>query len=173
LDEHLLTILKLEVIYHCQLGMAGGRLLDRSYSEALDPGAIRYQDNMWFALQGILSIGANLAKLFWGSKGAAVEAERAPLRRLAAVDDRSPLKSRDVRNAFEHFDERVIDWFEAGDTDIYASRKIGVGTDWPPPGSRFGHYDPQTRVVTFLDHAVPIRALLWEFERIHGNLRPK
>lgn len=68
MDDRLLAILKVEAIYHCQLGMAGGRLLKRSYGEALDPGVIRYQDNMWFALQGILSIGANLAELFWGRK---------------------------------------------------------------------------------------------------------
>lgn len=62
------------------------------------------------------------------------------------------MKSRDVRNAFEHFDERVVEWFEAGDTDIYASRKIGVDTDWPPPGSRSARRGPLRRAALDVVH---------------------
>jgi hypothetical protein len=173
MDDHLFTILKIEVLYNCELGLAGGRMLEEARQEAVEGRGIRAEDSMWFALQGILSVGANVAKLLWGSQGPAVEEERSDLRRVAGVDDSSPLKLRNVRNHFEHHDEKLIKWFKAGDTDVYSSRQIGRDDGWPPENARFGHYDPQTRIVTFLGHTVSIADLLGEFERIHGNLRPQ
>jgi hypothetical protein len=169
-DSQLLKILEVETAYQCEIGLAGGQLLDRGYGEAMQPGPGGYQDNIWFALQGILSIAANVAKLLWGSQGPEVETEREPLRIVAGVDDKSPLKPRKVRNAFEHFDERIICWWERGDTTVYASRKIGIDPDWTPAGSRFGYYEPKARTITFLNHVVSITDLLAEFERVHSNL---
>ena len=66
MDEPLLAIFKAEVAYNCELGLAGGRILERARQEAIEGGGIRAEDSMWFALQGILSVGANLAKLLGG-----------------------------------------------------------------------------------------------------------
>jgi hypothetical protein len=168
-DQHLLKILEVEVGYQCEIGLAGGRLLETAHGEAVEGGR-GYSDNIWFALQGILGIGANAAKLLWGSQGPETEAEREPLRSAAGVTDESPLKPRHVRNAFEHFDERIVDWHRQTDANVYASRQIGTDPAWPPTESRFGYYDPKERVVTFLSHSVSILDLLAEFERVRSNL---
>jgi hypothetical protein len=169
MDQHLQKILEVEVAYQCEIGLAGGRLLQAAHDEAI-AGRRGYSDNIWFALQGILGIGANVGKLLWGSKGPEVEAEREPLRNAAGITAQTSLKSRAVRNSFEHFDERVMDWHAAGDVNVYVSRKIATDPEWPPANARFGHYEPKTRVVTFLGATASIPDLLDEFERICRNL---
>lgn len=82
-----------------------------------------------------------------------------------------PLRSRDVRNAFEHFDDEVETWHRAGDIDVYASRQIGTDAVYPPANSRFGYYNPRTRVVTFLKWSASIPDLLAELERIRVALQ--
>jgi hypothetical protein len=154
-DQHLLKVLEVEVRYQCEIGIAGGERLKAAHEEAMaqEKDAL---DNIWFALQGILGIAANVAKLLWGSKGPETEIERLPLREAASVTDDSPLKPRAVRNAFEHFDERIIDWHKSTDMKIYASRNIGTDPEWPPAEARFGYYEPRSRVVTFLGDSASI-----------------
>ena len=133
---------------------------------------MRRDDEFWVALQSILTIAGNASKLLWGSWGnEATAARRQPLRELVGASDNSPLRSRDVRNAFEHFDDEVETWHRAGDIDVYASRQIGTDAVYPPANSRFGYYNPRTRVVTFLKWSASIPDLLAELERIRVALQ--
>lgn len=167
MDEHLLSIFKLELQYQCELAAAAERQLEA----ARETGD---SDGLWVSLQSILIIAGNCAKLLWGSgRGEAakeMEVARKPLRDAAQVDENSPLKSRSVRNAFEHWDEKIEAWHRRGDINVYASRHVGQSEAWPPHGSRFGHYNPTTGVVTFLSTSAPIPDLLAEMARIRGIL---
>lgn len=63
-------------------------------------------------LQNVVMQAAALSRYFWPVRNA--HAERGTeLRRALRVGDDSPLRSRDLRNAIEHFDER-LDAFLAG-----------------------------------------------------------
>ncbi len=152
-DEHLFSIFRSELISQCELSKAGSELLDAEV-EALIEGRKRHQDGIWLILQGIVSIAGDAASLLWG-KGMKTEPERTALRDIARVSTRSPLRSRKVRNAFAHFDERIEEWYEEGDTDAYASRIIGQ-YEFPPRGSRFGHWDPQSGQIIFRDDVVSV-----------------
>jgi hypothetical protein len=166
MDDHLMSIFKLELKYQCELAQAANRQLD----DALRSGD---SDGRWVALQAILAIAGNAAKLLWGSgRQVKVEQERGDLRTIAGVSEGSPLKSRSVRNAFEHFDEFIVKWHEKGDTDVYASRHIGQSEEWPPHSARFGHFNPVTGVITFLDRSASIPDLMAEFDRIYAKLSP-
>ena len=66
----------------------------------------------WFSLQAILNSAGNVSKLLWGGYTKRKEQERAerfrlPLRQSLQVTYRSPIRSRQIRNAFEHFDEEL------------------------------------------------------------------
>jgi hypothetical protein len=65
-------------------------------------------DRMWFWLQSIIVAAANVSKLIWGEKGRAHQRRR-PLIEALGVGSGSPFKSPDLRNSFEHFDERLDD----------------------------------------------------------------
>jgi hypothetical protein len=120
----------------------------------------------WCALQTILVSAANLSKLFWGSSGKRA-AERKPLRDSFGITDRSPLKDPDMRNDFEHFDERIWKHFVDEDNNVYSGRNIEpLGILEIPGTSHFGLYDPKTGKVTFWDREASIPEIVEEAKRI-------
>jgi hypothetical protein len=159
-DARSLWVLQIEVQQQCSFVQRAGRDLD---------AALAREDTelVWYSLQALLVSAANLSKLFWGaplnpSETAAVEAERAPLRRSLRVTKRSPLRSRRVRNAFEHVDAKL-----ASHTGPLVSRNVGPSRIWRLPGvKRYGHFDPETGLVTFWSESVNIRRITAEVERI-------
>lgn len=121
----------------------------------------------WLALQNILVAAANLSKLLWGSSGKR-EQERQALRDSINVDNASPLKSLDIRNDFEHFDERIEDWYVREGQSIYIGRTIGGGihNENEGEGRRFGQYEPSTGMVVFWTNSVCLPDIIGEVRRI-------
>jgi hypothetical protein len=130
----------------------------------------------WFALQNLLVSAANISKLLWGSKGKKA-GERQDLRDLLGVEDTSPLHSPDLRNDFEHFDERLTAYFVNESRKAYSGRNIGRRDQWDDfvvPGTKhFGHYDPTTREVTFWENAVSLPEVVAEARRILAKIEDR
>jgi len=118
----------------------------------------------WLALQGIVVSAANISKLLWGN-GGKHEQERGPLRASLNVDNDSVVRDPNLRNDFEHFDDRL-----QGLSSNYFGRNIGplkmVEGSGDVSASHFGHYDPQAGVVSFWTHSVSIPAIVAEAARI-------
>lgn len=132
-DEPLraLRIFQAEVELQCKLIVTAAHHLNAAIGSG-------NTDEIWKQLQIILIASANLSKMFWGSCGRR-ESERAPLRDSLQVDDGSPLRDPDLRNDFEHFDERLETWYADSEHRNYVGRNIGppnmiVG---PDPSERF------------------------------------
>jgi hypothetical protein len=116
-------------------------------------------DVLWFELQNLLTAAANVSKVMWGS-GGKLEEERRPLRESLGVPDDSPLKNTDLRNHFEHFDERIDRWWTESPNHAYIDRIIG------PPNAISGtsvtdvdcfrQYNPATNQANFwgVDHDI-------------------
>jgi hypothetical protein len=132
----------------------------------------------WFAAQAILNTSANASKLLWGSRSEGppvVKDARLRLRSESGVSDRSPLRGRDLRNDFEHIDERIVKWV-AGGGRMFGSRSIDWGDedDFAPPGTaKFGVIVASLRTVEFFDQeAVALDEIAEEFARIQEKLHP-
>lgn len=143
------------------------RFIDRAASRLDAALSMGDTHEAWLLLQVILTSAANVSKLLWGSSGKR-EKERARLRETLATPDDSVLRDPDLRNDFEHFDERVERWFDKETPRIYLARNIApegrivIGV----PYERFQHYDPETGMVTFWDNAVSVPAVVAEARRI-------
>lgn len=126
---------------------------------------------IWLAVQSLLILAANASKLLWGSGQLSekARAERAPLREMAGVSDDSPLKIPEVRNAFEHWDEEILRWLKT-DPKAYGSWYIGSDEAFPPEGSQFGHYNPQTGMVRFRTRSVSLSTLCQALRQIASHL---
>lgn len=70
----------------------------------------RQNQGVWASTQLLLSAAANVSKLLW-PPGGDRDSLAADLRRLLAVDENSPLRSRELRDSFEHIGERIMDWY--------------------------------------------------------------
>lgn len=160
METFVLRILQRQVDLQCKAVAGATAELDRALPN-------RDVDGIFIALQGILVAAANLSKLLWSS-GGRKEAERTRLRESLGVADDSPLRDPDLRNDFEHFDERVERWFQSSTHRNYVGRFVGPYSAVAgfATGDRFQHFDPESGVVTFWDHSVQLKDVLAEVKRI-------
>jgi hypothetical protein len=169
MDKHLLSIFQSELKTQCEFIVIGAQVVNANLGPQGNSQAV------WFGLQGILISASNASKILWGSRQDPVLEARRPLRESVSVDDSSPLSSRKLRNDFEHFDERLEEWFETSENHIYLGRNIGppnmIVLSGASPTDQFGHFDPTTAIVSFWDHASNLNDVVAEAERIFVRLK--
>jgi len=156
----LLRMFQRQVADNCKVALHGAHVINRGLGE-LD------QDALWIGVPILLTGAANAAKALWGQKGGRAT-ERAPLRKSLDVDDTSPLKVVDMRNNFEHYDERLERWWNESPRHNIADRMIGppdlvVGLD---EIERFRFYDNTTNDIVFWGERFNVQAIVTEIERI-------
>jgi hypothetical protein len=106
---------------------------------------------VWYPIQSFLTAIANISKALWGQHGDSPKRvrrrkEREPLRQILGVDDSSPLWSTDMRNNFDHFDERIENW-QGGFVDLgwgNPDQYVGFRLD-----QQWRNFDPTTLEVLF------------------------
>lgn len=163
-----------EIEMQCQFVLFGAEQLAAAEAESekewKNPeqrfAALQSVPRTWFALQNILVSAANISKLIWGS--GRQDADRPELRDLLGIDKSSCLYSPDLRNDFEHFDERLERWAaEAQEKGRFMLMSRNIG---PFPGmaedDRFGHYEPRTGEVTFWRNLESIPEIVAEVQRL-------
>ncbi len=106
-----------QVADSCKVGIHGVHIINHGLG-ATD------QDAIWVGVPILLTGAANAAKAMWGQKGR-LSVQRAPLRQSLEVDDTSPLKDVDMRNNFEHYDERLDRWWSDSPRHNIADRFVG------------------------------------------------
>ncbi len=120
-------------------------------------------------LQNIVLQGAAVSRYFWPvDKASKKRGEE--LRRQYNISDDSPLKSRDLRNAIEHFDERLDQYFSGAVVGTIIPHYVGSE---PPPSQVKCHffraYFMDTGVFELLGHRYNIEPLSRELWRIEGG----
>lgn len=72
---------------------------------------------VWSTIQSFLVSSGNVSKILWPRKQYKSRGDK--LRSQLKVSDDNPLAKRSFRNHFEHYDERVEEWFAKHPTAIY------------------------------------------------------
>lgn len=126
----------------------------------------------WSAIQCILSASANVSKILW--PGEKRKARGKYLRKLLRVNEEHLLSDRSIRNSFEHYDERIEDWFEEHDTQTYCDLALEAhvpGLLMPP---KFSHrsYDQYTYDLKFRNEKINLQELLSELAKLREKCRP-
>ncbi len=114
----------------------------------------------YYYIQILLSAVGAISKILWpiersmGKK--LIELRRArgnELRQALNVKDDSPLKNRELRDIFEHFDERMDEWFQKTERRGFSDRNIGSFERvlMPPPSERLRIFISQTWTVIYCD----------------------
>lgn len=129
------------------------------------------------SLHEALTHSAALSRFFWpsglGGKGRPdlkrlAEARASRLRKLYALDDQSALKDRNLRDALEHFDERLDQYLlglEAG--YIFPDPMLGsIQLAQDPIGHIFKLVDPAKQVIVLLGQLYSYGHLIPELQRI-------
>lgn len=160
MDEFLLWRFQIEVNRQCKFAL-----------KALDDMALlqaEENEDFWYSMQAFLSAVANVSKLLWGSGSKPRERRdkaerRRVLRESLEVKDDSPLRDRRFRNHFDHFDERLEqyfeDWTEAGYPGGGSDTDIGPNEDheFGPFGLR--NFDTTSHTLHFRGEELPLAPL--------------
>jgi hypothetical protein len=120
----------------------------------------------WHPVQAFLSATANISKALWG-QGGSLTAERRALRESLGVDDLSPLRHTSMRNNFDHFDERLDEWWRESAQHLYVDLNFGAFANaYTEQRDVFRNYDPATGELTFWGERYDLPAVAAEIRRI-------
>lgn len=120
---------------------------------------------VWRSIQSILVASGNVSKILWPRKKYAKRGER--LRSLLNVEESNLLSNRIFRNHFEHYDERIEEWFETNSSASYTDSVIDpFKSIWGMITVQHRAYNPLTQVLTFRDESVDLREVLKVMEDI-------
>lgn len=124
------------------------------------------------ALQEALGHTAAISRYFWPVRKGALHAERGrQLRTVYGIDDTSPLHNRDVRNAIEHFDERLDIFMESFPTGTIYPSYIGSRAKAEAGSIHcFRAYFVDNQVFRILDTEIHMPPILKEIGRIQELL---
>lgn len=124
-------------------------------------------------IQLILMAAANVSKILWPPYKK-YKARGEYLRKLLVVNEGNILSDRTLRNHFEHYDERIDEWFANCPSKVYMDLEIG------PIKSPFGNeprlfinkhrwYDPSTKILLFRGEPINLAEVLNELEKIKSQ----
>jgi hypothetical protein len=137
-----------EIIFQCKTILTTFDLLSNALKQNI------WDNNLiWGILSLILTSTSNISKIFWPSTTTNIKyKERGEhLRDLLQVDNESSLHNRYLRNDFEHYDERLHDWYEKSSTKSFSSRNINITmvAEIPDGYVDMGNFDTHSNTVTF------------------------
>jgi len=120
-------------------------------------------------LQNAVLQAAALSRFFWPSR--AVHHWRGDILRAAfSVEETSALKDRELRNAMEHFDERLDKYFEEPMVGIVLPHYVGPTPTYDVPGHIFRAFFTDRGVFLLLGVEHELQQLVEEVRRIHNLL---
>lgn len=128
--------------------------LDRGELTAAAYGiAMEWPVRTWAPIQAFLTAVANISKACWGQKGEFADV-RAELRASLEVKDDSPIRPTTMRNHFDHFDEKLDQWWAKSTNHNYLDLSFGdmavaVGGEGISQINKFRSFDPATGNLVF------------------------
>ncbi len=160
MDLMLLRVFQSQIEFQC-------RALLNAHDRLVAALSVADTAEVWFSVEILLSAAANVSKALWG-QGVATNAVRKPLRDSLDVTEASPFSERGMRNHFEHYDERLDEWWAKSPSHNFADMNIMpvgaiVGLDTL---DMFRQLDPTTLDVIFWGDTFNISEIVAEALRI-------
>jgi hypothetical protein len=127
---------------------------------------------VWGSIQSILVATANVSKILWPARKKYM-ARGKQLRTLLGIDEDNLLSDRTFRNHFEHYDERIEDWFDKNNSAVYMDSRIDPFEPTPLSLPQFFHrsYNPTSQTLAFRGEAIDLSAVLAALADIQEKCR--
>jgi len=127
----------------------------------------------YYYLQSLLIALGNISRILWPIKK--YENRRIELRTILEVKDDSILRNRDLRNLFEHFDERADDWFAAEERRAFSDRNVGSkeGVATPSEKDRLRTFNPETWTLTCIGREFKLHPAIQAAYELYEKIQEK
>jgi hypothetical protein len=158
-----------------ELVLIGEIVMQSKFAEKAADQLAKSSDSVevWGSIQSILVAAANVSKILWPS-GKRSKTRGKHLRELLGVDENNLLSDRTFRNHFEHYDERIEDWFYSINSAVYSDFCIDPFEPTPFSLPQFYHrsYNRITGKLTFRNESIALAAVLAALAEIREKCRP-
>jgi len=127
----------------------------------------------WCSIQSILVAAGNVSKILWPNEKYKIRGER--LRQLLKVEKDNPLSNRKFRNHFEHYDERIEEYFKDNSQGVYIdlamnpSLRSGIFND--PPLNTHRGYNSFNNSLVFRNETLYLDEVLTALDNILNNCK--
>lgn len=160
MDPMLLRTFQNQVLLECKFAL----LAADDLSEAVNQ---HDTTRIFYAIQNFLNAVGNISKALWGQTGSR-DKERRALRDSIGISDDSVLQHVNMRDNYEHFDERIDRWWQQSSRHNYADLNIGTPSmiSSLEETDMFRTFDPQTGDVIFWGQSFNVPVLIDEITRI-------
>jgi hypothetical protein len=136
----------------------------------------------YYFLQSLLTALGNISKILWpimkkgDEQGNEIRETRGKeLREALNVKGDSALRSRKLRDTFEHFDERMDTWFGAEERQRFSDRNVGSmeGVIIPSEKDRLRTFDTETWTLTCLGKKFELSPAIKEAYELYEAIQEK
>ncbi|MCW8966427.1 MAG: hypothetical protein OQK82_07055 [Candidatus Pacearchaeota archaeon] len=127
---------------------------------------------VWGSIQSILVAAANVSKILWPARKRYM-ARGKHLRELLGVDENNMLSDRTLRNHFEHYDERIEDWFDSNNSAVYMDSRTDPFEPTPLSLPQLFHrsYNLTSQTLSFRNESIDLAAVLAALAEIREKCR--
>lgn len=128
---------------------------------------------VWGSIQSILVAAANVSKVLWPVKKS-YRSRGEQLREFLGVDNSNMLSNRTFRNHFEHYDDRIEEWFDKSNSTVYMDLEINPfePTPWSLPRVVHRSYNPSKQMLSFRNESIDLAAVIAALAEIREKCRP-
>lgn len=128
------------------------------------------QVEVWCSIQSILVAAGNVSKILWPSQRYKGRGER--LRQLLNVKEDNLLSNRKFRNHFEHYDERIEDWFNTQSSAVYSDLAMNPSLRGFMANNDHRGYNSFNNTLIFRGEVLDLNEVLNALEGILVSCRP-
>ncbi|MEQ9405076.1 MAG: hypothetical protein RIM99_15910 [Cyclobacteriaceae bacterium] len=126
---------------------------------------------VWCSIQSILVASGNVSKILWPTNNEN-SSRGVELRKMLNIDDNNILSSRKFRNHFEHYDERIEDWFKKQSSAVYSDLAMN-----PDLHNSIGHsynrgYNSFDNTLVFRGKVLNLNGVLSSLQEILNKCKP-
>jgi hypothetical protein len=131
-------------------------------------------DGFWRYLPSFLTATAQVSKFLWPDNRSD-RARGEQLRRFLGLEDTSPISSRELRNHFEHFDERLDSWRKSSTNRNMVDRSVGLISAYRGIELKdfLRFYDPETHKLWVQGISYDIPTIIQTLDEIHKTIISK
>lgn len=122
---------------------------------------------VWSSIQSILVATGNVSKILWPHKKYEKRGER--LREILNVDKNNTLNNRKFRNHFEHYDERIEEWFKNQSNGVYIDLAMNPSLNRNLNSHR--GYNAYNNTLLFRGELLDLNEILIALEQIHNSCK--